>query len=178
MAGAVRPARLRPRGRAAARRCPSWLRRCARAASSSSASSTPTKRTTARSCRVIQALAAGRRQGRRRSRDVPHATASRPSTAGWRATSARGSLRDRSTTTTGATPGRPTSAIFEYARAQRIPMIGLNVPREITRQVARGGFQSLTEAQRGAALGRDLQHRRGVHALHPPGLRRARPRAT
>jgi uncharacterized iron-regulated protein len=41
------------------------------------------------------------------------------------------------------------SAIFEYARARRIPMIGLNVSREITRQVARGGFQSLTEAQRG-----------------------------
>ena len=41
------------------------------------------------------------------------------------------------------------SAIFEYARAQRIPMIGLNVPRDITRQAARGGFQSLTEAQRG-----------------------------
>jgi len=39
--------------------------------------------------------------------------------------------------------------IFEYARASRIPMIGLNVPREITRQVARGGFQSLTEDQRG-----------------------------
>jgi uncharacterized iron-regulated protein len=41
------------------------------------------------------------------------------------------------------------SAIFEYARTQRIPMIGLNVPRDITRQVSRGGFQSLTEAQRG-----------------------------
>jgi len=39
--------------------------------------------------------------------------------------------------------------IFEYARASRIPMIGLNVPREITRQVARDGFQSLTEDQRG-----------------------------
>ena len=41
------------------------------------------------------------------------------------------------------------SAIFEYARAQKIPMVGLNVSRDITRQVARGGFQSLTEAQRG-----------------------------
>ena len=41
------------------------------------------------------------------------------------------------------------SAIFEYARTQKIPMIGLNVSRDITRQVARGGFQSLTEAQRG-----------------------------
>jgi len=41
------------------------------------------------------------------------------------------------------------SAVFEYARAQKIPMIGLNVSRDITRQVARSGFQSLTEAQRG-----------------------------
>ncbi|MCU0592217.1 MAG: ChaN family lipoprotein [Desulfobacterales bacterium] len=40
-------------------------------------------------------------------------------------------------------------SIFEYARAARIPMIGLNVPREITRQVARDGFQSLSEDQRG-----------------------------
>jgi uncharacterized iron-regulated protein len=39
--------------------------------------------------------------------------------------------------------------IFEYARAQKIPMIGLNVPREITRQVSRSGFQSLTDEQRG-----------------------------
>jgi uncharacterized iron-regulated protein len=41
------------------------------------------------------------------------------------------------------------SPIFEYARAKKIPMVGLNVSRDITRQVARGGFQSLTEAQRG-----------------------------
>jgi uncharacterized iron-regulated protein len=39
--------------------------------------------------------------------------------------------------------------IFEYARKEKIPMIGLNVPREITRQVSRGGFNSLSEAQRG-----------------------------
>lgn len=39
--------------------------------------------------------------------------------------------------------------IFEYARERRLPMIGLNVPREVTRQVARGGFESLTEEQRG-----------------------------
>jgi uncharacterized iron-regulated protein len=41
------------------------------------------------------------------------------------------------------------SAIFEYARSNKIPIIGLNVSRDITRQVARGGFQSLTETQRG-----------------------------
>jgi len=39
--------------------------------------------------------------------------------------------------------------IFEYARKEKIPMIGLNVPREITRQVSRGGFNSLSEEQRG-----------------------------
>ena len=39
--------------------------------------------------------------------------------------------------------------IFEYARQAQIPMIGLNVPREITRQVSQGGFNSLSEEQRG-----------------------------
>jgi uncharacterized iron-regulated protein len=41
------------------------------------------------------------------------------------------------------------SVIFEYARSQKLLMIGLNVSREITRQVARGGFQSLSAEQRG-----------------------------
>lgn len=39
--------------------------------------------------------------------------------------------------------------IFDYARQEKIPMIGLNVPREITRQVSQGGFNSLSEEQRG-----------------------------
>ena len=39
--------------------------------------------------------------------------------------------------------------IFEYARQEKIAMIGLNVPREITRQVSKGGFNSLTEEQKG-----------------------------
>ena len=39
--------------------------------------------------------------------------------------------------------------IFEFCREQRIPMIGLNVPRAITRQVARRGFSSLTPEQVG-----------------------------
>lgn len=39
--------------------------------------------------------------------------------------------------------------IFEYAQKERIPMIGLNVPREITRQVSREGFSSLSDEQRG-----------------------------
>ena len=38
--------------------------------------------------------------------------------------------------------------IFEYAREHKIPMIGLNVPREITRQVSRQGFKSLSPDQK------------------------------
>ena len=39
--------------------------------------------------------------------------------------------------------------IFEYCRKQRIPMLGLNVPREITRKVVRSGFESLTNEEIG-----------------------------
>ena len=39
--------------------------------------------------------------------------------------------------------------IFLYARKYKIPMIGLNVPPEVTRQVAREGFASLSPKQRG-----------------------------
>ena len=39
--------------------------------------------------------------------------------------------------------------IFDYAQKQEIPLIGLNVPREITRQVALKGFQSLSREQKG-----------------------------
>jgi uncharacterized iron-regulated protein len=39
--------------------------------------------------------------------------------------------------------------IFIYAREQGIPLIGLNVARAITRQVAQGGFDSLSAEQRG-----------------------------
>ena len=38
--------------------------------------------------------------------------------------------------------------IFLYAREKGIPMIGLNVPREITRKVAEKGFQSLSREDR------------------------------
>ncbi|BBO69175.1 hypothetical protein DSCA_31050 [Desulfosarcina alkanivorans] len=38
--------------------------------------------------------------------------------------------------------------IFIYARDEKIPMVGLNVSRGITRQVARQGFASLSESQR------------------------------
>jgi uncharacterized iron-regulated protein len=38
--------------------------------------------------------------------------------------------------------------ILEYAKAKQIPLVGLNVSREITAQVARHGFASLTAEQR------------------------------
>ena len=46
-------------------------------------------------------------------------------------------------------PWQAYSMIFEYARKHNIPMIGLNVPREITRKVSRNGFKSLTAEQKG-----------------------------
>lgn len=39
--------------------------------------------------------------------------------------------------------------ILVYARDNRIPVVGLNVPGDITRQVARMGYQSLSDEQRG-----------------------------
>lgn len=38
--------------------------------------------------------------------------------------------------------------IFLYARQKRIPLLGLNVPREVVSKVAREGYASLTEAER------------------------------
>jgi uncharacterized iron-regulated protein len=46
-------------------------------------------------------------------------------------------------------PWQAYRGIFEYARNHQIPMIGLNVPREITRQVSRSGFKSLSPQQKG-----------------------------
>jgi uncharacterized iron-regulated protein len=42
------------------------------------------------------------------------------------------------------------SGILEYARAEGIPVVGLNVSKGLTRQVARSGFQSLDAKQREA----------------------------
>jgi uncharacterized iron-regulated protein len=42
------------------------------------------------------------------------------------------------------------SDIFEYARQRRIPLVGLNVSREITRKVAREGFDALSREERGS----------------------------
>jgi uncharacterized iron-regulated protein len=39
--------------------------------------------------------------------------------------------------------------ILLFARNHQVPVVGLNVTREITRQVAKQGFQSLSEQQRG-----------------------------
>ena len=46
-------------------------------------------------------------------------------------------------------PWQAYGMIFEYARDHKIPMIGLNVPREITRKVSRNGFKSLTQDEKG-----------------------------
>ena len=40
------------------------------------------------------------------------------------------------------------SAIFRYARDNRIPLVGINVPREIIQEVKRNGFQALSEEAR------------------------------
>ncbi len=39
--------------------------------------------------------------------------------------------------------------LLAHARDMNVPAVGLNVPREITRQVAKKGFRSLSDAQRG-----------------------------
>ena len=46
-------------------------------------------------------------------------------------------------------PWKTYRAIFEYSRKHQIPMIGLNVPRDVTRQVSRNGFKSLSAEQKG-----------------------------
>lgn len=43
--------------------------------------------------------------------------------------------------------------IFEYARRQKVSLVGLNVAREITAQVAIHGFDSLTSKQKGNLQG-------------------------
>lgn len=43
--------------------------------------------------------------------------------------------------------------IFFFARQAKIPMLGLNLPREITQQVARNGFASLSPRQLGELPG-------------------------
>lgn len=43
--------------------------------------------------------------------------------------------------------------ILRYAQQERIPLVALNIDREITRQVAREGFNSLTPEQREQAPG-------------------------
>jgi len=45
-------------------------------------------------------------------------------------------------------PWRFYGKILEYAKKEKIPLVALNVPSEITQQVARGGFQSLSKEER------------------------------
>jgi len=45
------------------------------------------------------------------------------------------------------------SGIFLYARDEGLPMVGLNIPREVTRQVARNGMAALTRRQLGELPG-------------------------
>jgi uncharacterized iron-regulated protein len=40
--------------------------------------------------------------------------------------------------------------IFEYARREKVPMLGLNIPRAISSRVARNGFAALPEQERQA----------------------------
>jgi len=40
--------------------------------------------------------------------------------------------------------------IFEYGRHKKIPLVGLNVPREVTQKVARRGFKSLSDREKGS----------------------------
>ncbi|MEW6219200.1 MAG: ChaN family lipoprotein [Thermodesulfobacteriota bacterium] len=57
-------------------------------------------------------------------------------------------------------------ALFRYAREHGIPMVGLNVPPAITRQVGRAGFASLSAQERASlppAVSCDVDPRYGEH---------------
>ncbi len=41
-------------------------------------------------------------------------------------------------------------SIFNYARTEKIPLVGLNIPRELSSKVARSGFAALPDEQRQA----------------------------
>ena len=72
--------------------------------------------------------------------------------------------------------------IFEFARAQKIPLVGLNVSKRITAQVAYHGFESLSDEQKGDLEGitcdvtpayRDfIQQAYGAHAHGKMSLER------
>lgn len=47
-----------------------------------------------------------------------------------------------------AMPWNLYSGIFDYARERAIPMIGLNIPDQISRKIAEQGFSSLTEGEK------------------------------
>lgn len=63
--------------------------------------------------------------------------------------------------------------IFEYAREHRVPLVGLNVPGEITRKVARGGFSSLSpedlkKLPPGISCNVDATYREFIRRAHGP----------
>jgi uncharacterized iron-regulated protein len=64
--------------------------------------------------------------------------------------------------------------ILLYARDQRIPLIGLNVPREITHKVARDGFAALTPEERsqlpaGITCSVDAEYRAFIKRVYMKG---------
>ncbi len=65
--------------------------------------------------------------------------------------------------------------ILQYAREHGIPLVALNVPAELTREVAEGGFNGLSEALRGELpeVARDdaryRQRLEAIYASHPQG---------
>jgi uncharacterized iron-regulated protein len=64
--------------------------------------------------------------------------------------------------------------IFRYCRDRKIPMLGVNVPRAVTSQVARSGFESLTPEQTGllpmVACRVDPQYMKLMRESHGHGL--------
>lgn len=70
--------------------------------------------------------------------------------------------------------------IFIYAKDEKIPLIGLNVPRDITRRVAKSGFASLSEEQLGQLPGvrcdvdakyeEFIRRALGAHGEHGPSF--------
>jgi uncharacterized iron-regulated protein len=53
--------------------------------------------------------------------------------------------------------------ILRYAREQRLPVVALNLPRELTRKVGRGGLASLSEQER-ARLPAEIDRSDGAYA--------------
>lgn len=66
--------------------------------------------------------------------------------------------------------------IFLFARDKQLPLVGLNVPRAVTRQVAREGFKSLSPQQKGnlpfvecVVDPEYMEFVKSAHGAHPHG---------